>query len=85
MREVRAGEGAPDRAEDCVIRLPSRNLKTGPIGPGQFFALSDTFGAILTDSLQQTGHFIVIAESDMRGAAMAAQELLGERSYSGRR
>jgi len=38
------------------------------------FALSDTFGAVLTDSLQQTGRFIVIAESDMRNAAMGEQD-----------
>jgi curli biogenesis system outer membrane secretion channel CsgG len=38
------------------------------------FNLSDTFGAVLTDSLQNTGRFIVIAESDMRGAAMAEQD-----------
>lgn len=36
--------------------------------------LADTFGAILTDSLQQTGRFIVIAENDMRGEAMAEQD-----------
>lgn len=37
-------------------------------------ALADSWGAVLTDSLQQTGRFIVIAESDMRGAAMAEQD-----------
>jgi curli biogenesis system outer membrane secretion channel CsgG len=37
--------------------------------------LSDTFGAVLTDSLQQTGKFIVIAEKDMRSEAMAEQDL----------
>jgi curli biogenesis system outer membrane secretion channel CsgG len=36
--------------------------------------LSDTFGAMLTDSLQQTGKFIVIAEKDMRSEAMAEQD-----------
>jgi len=38
------------------------------------FALSDTFGSVLTDSLQQTGRFIVVAEEDMRKAAMAEQD-----------
>lgn len=38
------------------------------------FALADTFGAVLTDSLQNTGRFIVIAESDMRNAAMGEQD-----------
>jgi curli biogenesis system outer membrane secretion channel CsgG len=36
--------------------------------------LADTFGAMLTDSLQQTGNFIVIAEKDMRSEAMAEQD-----------
>lgn len=36
--------------------------------------LSDTFGSVLTDSLQRTGRFIVIAEKDMRGEAMAEQD-----------
>jgi curli biogenesis system outer membrane secretion channel CsgG len=39
------------------------------------FALADTFGAVLTDSLLQTKRFIVIGESDMRAAALAEQEL----------
>ncbi len=38
------------------------------------FALGDTFGAILTDSLMQTGKFIVLGEKDMRGEAMAEQD-----------
>ncbi|PTY06513.1 hypothetical protein DB347_10720 [Opitutaceae bacterium EW11] len=39
------------------------------------FAIADTWGAILTDSLQQSGRFIVLGESDMRGAALAEQDL----------
>lgn len=38
------------------------------------FAVGDTFGAILTDSLQQTGKFIVLGEKDMRREAMAEQD-----------
>jgi curli biogenesis system outer membrane secretion channel CsgG len=38
------------------------------------FALGDTFGAILTDSLMQTGKFIVLGEKDMRGEAMEEQD-----------
>jgi len=38
------------------------------------YNLSDTFSAVLTDSLQQTGRFIVIAEADMRNAAMGEQD-----------
>lgn len=36
--------------------------------------LADTFGSVLTDSLQQSGRFIVVAEKDMRGEAMAEQD-----------
>jgi curli biogenesis system outer membrane secretion channel CsgG len=38
------------------------------------YNLSDTFSAVLTDSLQQTGRFIVIAEADMRNAALGEQD-----------
>jgi curli biogenesis system outer membrane secretion channel CsgG len=38
------------------------------------FQLADTWGAILTDSLQQSGHFIVLGEADMRDAAMKEQD-----------
>jgi curli biogenesis system outer membrane secretion channel CsgG len=38
------------------------------------FQLSDTWGSMLTDSLQQTGHFIVLGEADMRDAAMKEQD-----------
>jgi len=38
------------------------------------WALADTFGAILTDALQQTGRVIVLGEADMRRAAMAEQD-----------
>ncbi len=39
------------------------------------FQLSDTWGAILTDSLQRSGHFIVLGEADMPGeAAMTEQD-----------
>jgi curli biogenesis system outer membrane secretion channel CsgG len=36
--------------------------------------LGDTFGAMLTDSLQQTKKFIVLGEKDMRKEAMAEQD-----------
>jgi curli biogenesis system outer membrane secretion channel CsgG len=36
--------------------------------------LADTWGAVLTDSLQQTGRFIVLGEKDMRQEAMAEQD-----------
>lgn len=36
--------------------------------------LADTWGAMLTDSLQQSGHFIVLGEADMRQAAVQEQD-----------
>lgn len=39
------------------------------------WSLADTWSSILTDSLQQSGRFIVLGESDMRGAALAEQDL----------
>jgi curli biogenesis system outer membrane secretion channel CsgG len=44
------------------------------------FSIADTWGSLLTDSLQHTGKFIVLGEADMRGAAMAEQDL----AHSGR-
>jgi len=38
------------------------------------WAIGDTFGSLLTDSLQQTGKFIVLGEKDMRKEAMAEQD-----------
>ncbi len=37
--------------------------------------IAETFGAVLTDSLNQTGRFIVLGETDMRKEAMAEQDL----------
>jgi curli biogenesis system outer membrane secretion channel CsgG len=36
--------------------------------------LGDAWGAVLTDSLNQTGHFIVLGEKDMRAEAMGEQD-----------
>ncbi len=36
--------------------------------------LGDAWGAVLTDKLQQSGKFIVVAEQDMRNAAMDEQD-----------
>ena len=41
---------------------------------GSQFNLSDTWGEMLTDSLQQSGKFIVLGEQDMRDAAMKEQD-----------
>jgi curli biogenesis system outer membrane secretion channel CsgG len=42
---------------------------------GAQWALGDAWGAVLTDSLQKTGKFIVLGESEMRGAALQEQDL----------
>lgn len=47
------------------------------------FALADTFGAVLTDSLLQTKRFIVIGESDMRAAALAEQDFAASGQAAG--
>ncbi len=74
---LRADDGAPAAASPAkgglrytiaVTKFENRSNYAGQ------FALSDTFGAVLTDSLQNTGRFIVVAESDMRNAAMAEQD-----------
>jgi len=52
----------------AVIKFENHANYSGPL------QLSDTWGAILTDSLQRSGHFIVIGEADMREAAMKEQD-----------
>ena len=37
--------------------------------------LGDAWGVVMTDILQQSGHFIVLGEADMRAEAMAEQDL----------
>lgn len=39
------------------------------------FNIGHAWGTVLTDLLNQTGKFIVLAENDMRGAAMSEQDL----------
>jgi curli biogenesis system outer membrane secretion channel CsgG len=73
----------PARADDKAATAPAKGGLRYTITVTKFenrsnyagqFALTDTFGAVLTDSLQNTGRFIVVAESDMRSAAMAEQD-----------
>jgi curli biogenesis system outer membrane secretion channel CsgG len=52
-----------------VSKFENRSNWTGQ------WVIADTFGAVLTDSLNQTGRFIVLGESDMRSEAMAEQDL----------
>jgi curli biogenesis system outer membrane secretion channel CsgG len=39
-----------------------------------YWSLGDAWGTVMTDMLNQTGKFIVLGETDMRGAAMAEQD-----------
>lgn len=73
---VRAdGPSSPPDASAGGLRFSIAVTKfenhAGYSGP---FQLSDTWGAILTDSLQRSGHFIVLGEADMRQAAMTEQD-----------
>ena len=45
--------------------------------------LGDAWGEILTDQLFQSGRFIVLGEADMRGAAMAEQDLAASGRVAG--
>jgi curli biogenesis system outer membrane secretion channel CsgG len=48
------------------------------------WSLGDAWGAILTDSLNQTGRFIVIGEKDMRKAAMEEQDFAASGRAAGK-
>jgi len=63
-----AQQGGNLRYSIMVAKFENRSNWSGQ------WNLADTFGAILTDSLQQTGKFIVIGEKDMRSEAMAEQD-----------
>lgn len=69
VTSVYAQQGGNLRYSIMVAKFENRSNWSGQ------WNLSDTFGAVLTDSLQQTGKFIVIAEKDMRSEAMAEQDL----------
>jgi curli biogenesis system outer membrane secretion channel CsgG len=63
-----AQQGGNLRYSIMVAKFENRSNWSGE------WNLADTFGAVLTDSLQQTGKFIVLGEKDMRGEAMAEQD-----------
>ena len=69
VTSVYAQQGGNLRYSIMVAKFENRSNWSGQ------WNLADTFGAVLTDSLQQTGKFIVIAEKDMRSEAMAEQDL----------
>jgi len=52
----------------AVIKFENKSKWNGQ------FPLADTWTSMLTDSLQQSGKFIVIGEADMRQAAMQEQD-----------
>ncbi|HEY1847867.1 MAG TPA: CsgG/HfaB family protein [Opitutaceae bacterium] len=52
----------------AVTKFENKSNYSGPL------QLSDAWGTMLTDSLQNSGHFIVLGEADMRSAAMAEQD-----------
>jgi curli biogenesis system outer membrane secretion channel CsgG len=69
-----ASSAPPDAARGGLrfsIAVTKFENHAGYSGP---FQLADTWGAILTDSLQRSGHFIVLGEADMRQAAMTEQD-----------
>ncbi len=66
---VFAGQGSGLRYTITVSKF--ENKSQFPTGQ---FNLSATFGAVLTDSLQQTGRFIVLGEKDMRVEAIGEQD-----------
>jgi curli biogenesis system outer membrane secretion channel CsgG len=45
--------------------------------------LGNAWGTVLTNELQESGRFIVLGESDMRGAAMAEQDLAASGATAG--
>lgn len=52
----------------AVTKFENHATYSGPL------QLSDTWGSMLTDSLQQSGYFIVLGEAEMRDAAMKEQD-----------
>jgi curli biogenesis system outer membrane secretion channel CsgG len=61
-------EGGGLRYSITVSKFENRSAWSGQ------WNLGDAWGAILTDSLNQTGRFIVLGEADMRLEAMAEQD-----------
>ena len=66
---VFAGPGSGLRYTITVSKF--ENKSQFPAGQ---FNLSSTFGAVLTDSLEQTGRFIVLGEKEMRVEAIGEQD-----------
>ncbi len=56
-----------------VSQFENRAGWSGYWGP---WGIGDAWGAVMTDMLQQSGHFIVLGESDMRAEALAEQDFV---------
>jgi curli biogenesis system outer membrane secretion channel CsgG len=69
------GNSLPAWAADSKLRysIVVKKFENKSNWSGQW-DLGDAWGAVLTDSLNQTGKFIVLGESDMREAAMEEQD-----------
>src|SRR5258706_4082755 len=67
---------APAQADSGGLRysITVSKFENKSAFPEGQFALAQTFSAVLTDSLQQTGRFIVLGEKDMRVEAIAEQD-----------
>jgi curli biogenesis system outer membrane secretion channel CsgG len=67
---------APAQADSGGLRysITVAKFENKSAFPEGQFALAQTFSAVLTDSLQQTGRFIVLGEKDMRVEAIAEQD-----------
>jgi curli biogenesis system outer membrane secretion channel CsgG len=63
-----APPGGGLRFSIAVTKFENHASYSGPL------QLSDTWGSMLTDSLQQSGYFIVLGEAEMRDAAMKEQD-----------
>lgn len=73
---VRADQGAL-RYSIAVAKFENRSQSEGQA------ALAQNFGAVLTDSLQQTGRFIVLGEKDMRVEAIGEQDFAASGRVAG--
>ncbi len=62
-------------AQECQLRYSITVAKfENRSGWSGQWSIGDAWGAVLTDTLNQTGQFIVIGEKDMRREAMAEQD-----------
>lgn len=74
---VMIGMVSPAKAEEATgglrytITVTKFENRSGWSG---YWSIGDAWGTVMTDMLNQTGRFIVLGETDMRGAAMDEQD-----------